>query len=116
MLHVVDTNTCHLLLDRLLQFDVNVIHRGRDNVYEFRQNSKNVRLVPLTNKKKKYKAEEKKFLDIVKGHLEDDCDGYKKMQKENDFKEKTILDEVQPLLVEFTDITPLKMPNGLSPL
>ena len=70
---VVDMNVYHLLLGRPWQFDVDAVHRGRDNVYEFWWNSKKVCLVPLTNKKKNSKAEGKNFLAIVKGHLEKDC-------------------------------------------
>ena len=78
---VVDMDEHHLLLGRSWQFDVDAVHRGMDNVYEFWWNSKKVRLVPLTNKKKNPKAEGKNFLAIVKGHLEKDCDGCKKLQK-----------------------------------
>lgn len=70
----------------------------------------------LTNKKKNPKAEGKNFLAIVKGHLEKDCDGCKKLQKEDKFVMTSIPGEVQPLLAEFADISPLKMPKGLPPL
>lgn len=30
---VIDIDACHLLLGRLLQFDVDAVHMGRDNVY-----------------------------------------------------------------------------------
>ena len=76
---VVDMDACHLLLRRTWQFNVDAVHRGSDNVYEFWWNNKKVRLVPLTNKKINLKAEGKNFLAIVKGHLEEDCDGCKKL-------------------------------------
>ena len=88
---------------------MDIVHRGRDNVYEFWWNNKKVRLMPLTNKKKNPKAEGNNFLTIVKAHLEEDCDGCKKLQKEDEFKMISIPEEVQPLLVEFTDITPSEM-------
>lgn len=37
-------------------------------------------------------------------------------KKEEEFKVKAIHDKVQPLLTEFTNITPSEMSNGLSPL
>lgn len=113
---VKNMDACHLLLGRSWQFDVNALYRERDNVYEFWWNRKKVHLVPLTNKKKNSKAKEKNFLTIVKGHLEGDCDGYKKLQKEDEFKVESIPRKVQQLLAEFTDITPIKMPYGLLPL
>ena len=110
MCDVVDIDACHLLLGRPWQFDVDVVHKGRDNVYEFWWNDKKVSLVPLTNKKKNPKAEGKNFLAIVKGYLEEDCDGCKKLQKEDEFVMTSIPENVQSLLVEFADITPSEMP------
>lgn len=54
-------DACNLLLGRPWQFNVDIIHKGRDNVYDFLWNSKKVCLVPLTNKKKNFKAEGKNF-------------------------------------------------------
>lgn len=65
------------------------------------------------NQKKNSKAQEKNFLTIVKSHLEVDCDGCQMLEKEEEFEVKTIHDKVQPLLVEFTDIKPFEMSDGL---
>lgn len=35
------------------------------------------------------------------------------LEKEEEFEVKTIHDKVQPLLAEFTDITPFEMSDGL---
>lgn len=51
-------------------------------------------LVPLMNKKKSYKPEGKNFLSIVKGLLEKDYEGCKKLEKEDEFELKTIPKEV----------------------
>lgn len=72
--------------------------------------------MPLINKKKNHKSEWKMFLTIVKGNLEEDFDGCKKLHKEDEFKVKTIPEEVQPLLIEFTDVTPSEMSDRLPPL
>lgn len=113
---IVYIDACHLLLGRFWQFNMNAVHRGRDNVYQFQWNSKKVRLVSLTNKKKNHKAKGQNFLAIVKGHLEEDCDSWEELQKEEEFEVNFIPEEVQPLLVEFADITPLEMPDRLPPL
>lgn len=114
--NIVDMDACHLLLGRSWQFNMNVVHGGRDNVYELWWNSKKARLVSLKNKKKNPKAEGHNFPAIVKGHFEEDYDGWKELQKEEEFEVNFVLEEVQPLLVEFPDITPSEMPNGLPPL
>ena len=73
-------------------------------------------LMPLTNKKKNFKTEGNNFLIIMKTHLKKDCDGCKKLEKKDEFKVKTVSKTVQPLLVEFTGITPSVMSDGLLPL
>lgn len=116
MYDVVDMHVCHLLLGRPWQFDVDVVHSRRDNMHKLWWSSKKVRLVPLTNNKKSSKIEGKNFMTIIKGHLEEDYKGNKKLEKEDEFEVMIVSEEVQPLLVEFTDITLLMMPDGLSPL
>lgn len=104
---------CHLLLSIRWQFDVDAVYRGMDLLYEFWWNSKKVRLMSLTNKKKNSKAKGKNFLAIVKSHLEGDCDGCKKLRKECVIEVKTIPEELQSLLIEFANITPPEMLDGL---
>lgn len=58
----------------------------------------------------------KGFLTVMKGHLEENYDGYKKLQKKDKFKPKTIPKEVQPFLAKFTDITPSRMPDRPPPI
>lgn len=70
----------------------------------------------LTTKKKNPNAEGKNFQVIVKGHLEEDYDSCKKLQKQDEFRMTSIPREVQPLLVEFADITSSVMPDGRPPL
>lgn len=77
--NIVDMDACHLLLGRSWQFNMNVVHGGRDNVYELWWNSKKARLVSLKNKKKNPKAEGHNFPAIVKGHFEEDYDGWKEL-------------------------------------
>lgn len=69
--------------------------------------------MPLTNKNKNSKTKGKNFLTIVKGHLEDDCDGCKKLNKEEEFEVKTVTKKVKSLLAEFANVIPSEMPNGL---
>lgn len=64
---VVDIDVCHLLLGRPRQFDVDTVHKGRDNVYKFWWNSKKIHLLSLTDKKKNRKAETKNFFCYCEG-------------------------------------------------
>ena len=84
----------HLLFDRPWQFNVDTVYKGRDNMYKIQQKSKKVGLVSLTNKKMNLEAKEKNFLTIVKGLLKEDFDGCKKLHKKDEFKMKSIFEEV----------------------
>lgn len=86
MYNVVDMHVCHLLLGRPWQFDVDVVHSTRDNMHKLWWSNKKVRLVPLTNNKKSSKIEGKNFMTIIKGHLEEDYEGNKKLEKEDEFE------------------------------
>lgn len=44
---IVDMDACHLLLGRPWEFDVNVVHKGKDNTYSFNFNGVRLTLVPL---------------------------------------------------------------------
>lgn len=68
------------------------------------------------NEEKNSKAKEKSFLAIVKSHLKDECNGCKKLHKNDEFELLTVPEEVLSLLAEFTDIALSKMIDGLSPL
>lgn len=72
-------DVCHLLLSRPLQFNVDAVHRGRNNMYKSWWNSKKVHLVHFKNKKKNPKTKRKNFFAIVKGNLKEDCDSCKKL-------------------------------------
>lgn len=111
---VVDMHACHLFFGRLWQFNADVVNRRKNNMYEFRQNRQKFCLVHITNKKNNSKAKWTNFLAIVKSHLEDDCDSWKKLEKEKKIMCKIYLEVMQPLLVEFADITPLEMADGFN--
>lgn len=45
--NTVEIDVCHIILGRSWQSDVNVVHRGRDDVYVFMRKGKKITLVPL---------------------------------------------------------------------
>lgn len=42
-----DMDACHILLGRPWEFDLNAIHKGRDNIYTFTFNCIKMMIVPL---------------------------------------------------------------------
>ncbi|KAA0054966.1 transposon Ty3-I Gag-Pol polyprotein isoform X1 [Cucumis melo var. makuwa] len=48
---VIEMDVCHILLGRPWQFDVQSMHRGRENTYEFMWMNKKVILLPLQKRK-----------------------------------------------------------------
>ncbi|KAK9133789.1 hypothetical protein Scep_013317 [Stephania cephalantha] len=44
---VVDMDVCHVVLGRPWQYDVKAVHKGDDNIYYFKWNSRRITLMPL---------------------------------------------------------------------
>lgn len=47
---VLDMDACHILLGRSWQYDVQAVHRGRENTYEFQWMNNKIVLMPLSKK------------------------------------------------------------------
>ena len=71
---VVDMDACHLIWGRPLQHDVDVVHKGKHNVYIFYQNDRKIVLGPLKEGSvpKVLKKEEKSSILLI--HNEDEFD------------------------------------------
>ncbi|XP_074315385.1 uncharacterized protein LOC141651579 [Silene latifolia] len=114
---VIPMNACHILLGRPWQYDRKVEHDGRSNVYVVSKGKAKYHLKPLSpTKYNKPIAKDSLFLDaneveevVVRGEP-----AYllvvrevKKMES-NDAR-------IQELLVEFSDVFPDELPDGLPP-
>ncbi|KAJ4707018.1 RNA-directed DNA polymerase [Melia azedarach] len=114
---VVDMDACHVLLGRPWQYDVDAMHRGRRNIYEFWWNGKKIVLVPTSETKEVQRVPEVEgtnFLTVIKGHMKEDCEGCMMVAKDEELKPMVEVPKVvQPLLFEFSDIIPEEMPDGL---
>jgi phage FluMu protein Com len=62
---VVEMDACHVLLGRPWQFDVDATHRGRDKMYVFSWNNKQIIVVPSHPSSISLKVEEKTLLSVA---------------------------------------------------
>ena len=105
--HVVDMDVCHLILGRLWQYDVDVTHRCKDNVYVFFKNGKKIVLgpikegsVPKASKVKGKKLKQVSAVVVTDGEM-------KNVAK--------ILEAIQTLIKEFEELFLEELPTGLPP-
>lgn len=55
-------DVCHILLGRPWQYDLQAIHRGRENTYEFTWMGQKVKLLPSTSPLEKLESKGKKHV------------------------------------------------------
>ena len=114
-------DVCPILFGRPWQYNVDTVHKGKDNYYEFSWTCRRILLVPLVKKSGSSNTHfvptlltvnESEFSHHVKemGHvfvlfLKEPC------QLAND-----LLEPVLKLLEEFADLTSQELPNQLPPM
>jgi hypothetical protein len=109
---VIPMDFCHILLGRLWQYDINVVHDGRKKTYTLEKNGRMHMLLPIEDKK--VKAEARNTILLMSGkELLDEVKKYQDMQFVVVRKPRVILtstsiddllEEIQELLENFTDI------------
>nr|XP_034929565.1 uncharacterized protein LOC118060451 [Populus alba] len=120
---VVEMDACHIILGRPWQFDVDAIYKGRDNVYIFMSKGQKVVLGPIKEEFSVVKPKAKgKSILLVDG--ENFIDEAKKTGElfavviggGIGTEIHNILQELKPLLVEFQEIIPSELPDGIPPM
>ncbi|KAI9157827.1 hypothetical protein LWI28_028681 [Acer negundo] len=114
---VVRMDACHLLLGRPWQFDRKVKHDGFRNTYTFLYDKINIVLLPSKPRERPTVAGGSTLLSFSEFELEmgDAETVYLLLTKEVDTKVE-IPAAAAPLLVEFADLFPAELPEGLPPL
>ncbi|GKE94801.1 transposon ty3-I gag-pol polyprotein, partial [Tanacetum coccineum] len=124
---VVDINVCHLLFGRPWQYDLEITHDGKDNIYRFVKDGKKITLLPLGFKQNSEPQKVEKLLTISRVGTEFVCD--LKDSKEvhllivkdflsvgRDKSMSAISSVILQLLSSFRDIMPEELPNELPPM
>ena len=118
---VIAMDTFHLLLGRPWQYDREVSHNGRTNTYSFLFEGVKIILIPSkqvlekTNSTDVEKAPALLSLAQFDEKLKDSEVGYMLMGKEV-AEYNNIPNEAAPLIIEFSDVFPEELPDGLPPL
>jgi hypothetical protein len=116
---VIDMDACHILLGRPWQYDVNAIHKGRENQYTFYKDGQKITLGPKReDPPKTSKVEGNSFLmvsDIIEESKET-AEVYALVVKGPESETIPIPAALQPLMDEFKELTPEDLPEGLPPL
>ena len=108
-------STCHLILGRPWQYDVDVTHRCKDNVYVFFKNDRKINLGPIKDSSlpKVSKVEGKPSFLIVNNEDEFDkeCREMKQVYvvvvTDGELKKVVeVLEAIQPLIKEFEELFP----------
>ena len=122
---VVEMDAFYLILGRPWQYDVNVIHRCKDNVYAFFKNGRKIIFGPIKEGSvpKTSKVEGKPSLLIVNNDDEFDreCKELKQVYvivvtNGESKKVVEILEAIQPLIKEFEELFPRELHAGLPPM
>jgi hypothetical protein len=118
---VIPMDVCHLFLGRTWQYDMNVIHNGRMNIYTLEKNGKTHTFLPIKDKEMKPQVSNivllmsgKELLTEVKKKEEPQFIMVRKPKVVlTSTRVDDLLEEVQELLEEFADIVVDELPHLL---
>lgn len=118
---VVEMDACHLILGRLWQFDVDVQHQGRANVYIIFRDGWKIIFRPLQEVENSTHSKGKPgLLSTGSEFIEEVKEAQDIVALVTEGTPSSVSQEVpeimRPMLEEFQDIMPEKMPQGLPPM
>ncbi|TYK17872.1 plasma membrane ATPase 1 [Cucumis melo var. makuwa] len=118
---VIDMDVCHFLLGRPWQHDIQTLHKGRENTYEFYWMGKKIVLLPLSknNEGAKHMKTKGQLFTTVSGkklisERERDILGLVVVDKSMGEQPRIMEPELQQLLAKFPHLK--REPHGLPPL
>nr|GEV91829.1 hypothetical protein [Tanacetum cinerariifolium] len=122
LFNIVDMDACHILLGRPWQFDLGVIHKGKENTCMFSKDGKKFTLCPLFSEDQ-LKATKEKAITILLCSREAFLAEVRHAQaifivvvKGDNMIIKNVPPKLHDLLSEFMNIMPEELPDGLPPL
>jgi hypothetical protein len=115
---VIPMDVCHLLLGRPWQYDINVIHDGRNNTYTLEKNGRTHMLLSIKDKEMKPEVRNTVLLmsgkELLKELKKKEATQFIVVRKPRIVLTNTRVDdlpeEIQKLLEEFTDIVVDELP------
>jgi hypothetical protein len=121
---VIPMDVCHILLGRPWQFDRNVIHDGRKNTYNLEKNGRTHMLLPIEENKEKEEASTRILImsgkELLKEIKKDQEMQFVVVRKPRVILTNTsmddLLEEIQELLENFSDIVVDELPHSFHPL
>ncbi|XP_056694837.1 uncharacterized protein [Spinacia oleracea] len=116
---VIPMDACHLLLGRPWQYDRHAIHDGFKNTYSFEKDGIKIVLAPFKRDMLAKPSQEKSLTvseSMFTMALEESRVACVLVMLEENKEDQGIPDEITPLLREFNDIVPEKIPPGLPPM
>ncbi|GKA13938.1 transposon ty3-I gag-pol polyprotein [Tanacetum coccineum] len=119
---IVDMDACHILLGRPWEYDVNAIHKGKENTYSFIINGVKKVLVPLIdkNKSKDSEATRNNMMILNHGDFNDQIKGesviYAVVATGTIQEGSSIPKKLLPLMDEFKSLVPDELPSTLPPM
>jgi hypothetical protein len=121
---VIPMDVCHILLGRPWKFDINVIHDRRRNTYTLEKNGRMHMLLPMEEKRAKEESITRILLmsgkELLKEVKEEEEMQFTMVRKPRVILTSTsvndLLEEVQELLDNFSDIVVDELPNSFPPI
>ncbi|KAL8124877.1 hypothetical protein AgCh_012512 [Apium graveolens] len=117
---VVDMNACHMLLGRPWQYDVDAVHKGRENTYTFFKDGVKIILGPNKGERRQKNSPRVKQNFLISNNIIKEAKEIEKLYalviKGETPGSAKYPSKVQPILDEFASLVPDELPESLLPM